>query len=115
MKISTTESTESALTIVVEGRLDAVAAPQLRARLDQAFEEGHHDLIVDLSRTSFVDSAGLAALVRAMKASRQEGADLKLIRPASDEAFRVFELTNVNAVFDFVPAVAGDRRTPGQD
>ena len=111
MKLTTTASDTATVTIVVEGRLDALAAPQLRARLDQAFEEGNYDLIVDLSRTSFVDSAGLAALVRGMKASRQQGADLRLVRPASDEAYRVFELTNFDAVFEFVAPVAGDRRS----
>jgi len=102
MQSITTETTPELTRISVAGRLDALAAPDLWAEINDAYQRDSYNLIVDLTWASFVDSAGLAALVRAMKQSRNHGADLKLVRPEDDAAFRVFELTKFDSVFEFV-------------
>ena len=52
----------------------------------------------------FVDSAGLAALVRARRDARAAGGDVVLVRPADDNALRVFRLTQFDEVFQMVDA-----------
>lgn len=99
MKITTTDQVTRSTTVALAGRLDALTAPSLREALDEVFGDGVHQILIDLAEVDFVDSAGLAALVHAMKAARSEGGDVELVRPRSDDAFRVFELTKFDAVF----------------
>lgn len=102
MDIDTT--VETTATISVHGRLDALSAPDLRQRIASLDAEGIDEILVDLSDIDFVDSAGLAALISGMKAARLSGGDLELVRPRSNEAYRVFELTRFDQVFNFHPA-----------
>lgn len=93
------ESVETAV-IRLSGRLDAANAPALRDELAGVMDRGTHSIKLDLADVDFVDSAGLAALVSGMKRCRQNGGDLVLVRPRSDAAYRVFELTKFDAVFN---------------
>lgn len=99
MNIDVTEHVLRSATLRLDGRLDALSAPRLRERLGALSEDGIHHLTVDLADVDFVDSAGLAALVSAMKLAREHGGDVDLVRPRSDDAHRVFELTKFDAVF----------------
>ena len=85
--------------LVIGGRIDALAAPELRTQMSDLLTGGTSQLVVDLADVTFIDSAGLAALVRAMKQARETGGDVELVRPRLAEAFRVFELTKLDSVF----------------
>lgn len=86
-------------TINVDGRLDAMRAVDLRQEIDDAIARGIVRLIVDLSRASFVDSAGLAALAKGMKDCRSAGGDLRVVAATNPDAARVFQLTRFDQVF----------------
>lgn len=101
MNIDIDTTVETFATVAVNGRLDALSAPDLRQRISSLEAEGIDEILVDLSDIDFVDSAGLAALISGMKAARLSGGDLELVRPRSDEAYRVFELTRFDQVFNF--------------
>jgi len=85
------------------GRLDAVEAPALRQQLAAIFDAGAVTVVIDLVGVTFIDSAGLAALVRARRDAQSAGGDLVLIRPADEAALRVFRLTQFDEVFQMVP------------
>ncbi|HYN73430.1 MAG TPA: STAS domain-containing protein [Nakamurella sp.] len=89
-------------TIVLLGRLDAVEAPTLRQQFAGIFDAGAVTVVVDLVGVTFIDSAGLAALVRARRDAQSAGGDLVLIRPADEAALRVFRLTQFDEVFQMV-------------
>ena len=89
-------------TIVLLGRLDAVEAPALRKQFAEVFAAGAITVVVDLVGVTFIDSAGLAALVRARRDAQSTGGDLVLIRPADEAALRVFRLTQFDEVFQMV-------------
>jgi anti-sigma B factor antagonist len=80
-------------------RLDAAEVPQMRLQLESVIKSGANLLTVDLSDTEFIDSAGLASLVRALTTLRRRGGELELIRPRSADAWRVFRLTQFDSVF----------------
>lgn len=92
---------EHAARVVLSGRVDAVVAPELRARLTTAVDEGATSLEVDLAAVEFLDSAALAALVQALKRTRERGGSFVLVRPHDPAAMRVFELTKLDRVFTF--------------
>ena len=106
MEMSTASYEMRISTIELEGRLDAVEAVPLREALDAQLALGKYRIAVDLSKVSFVDSAGLAALVKGMKNARQKGGDLRLISPVDSDALRVFELTRFDKVFTMTDTLA---------
>ena len=94
-------------TLRVAGRVDAVVAPELReAVITMVTDNAGTAVTVDLAEVGFIDSAGLACLVQGMKRARQAGGDLCLTAPENGDAFRVFELTRFDRVFEFVPSPA---------
>jgi anti-anti-sigma factor len=82
-------------TIVARGELDAVTAPELVDRLGDPSVDG-----VDLSGVTFIDAAGLAALVQA---TRARGGAL-LLRAPSTPVRRAIEVTGLGHVL----AIADD-------
>lgn len=91
----------SAVTVLV-GRFDAVEAPMVRAELSRIIDAGAGTVVVDLSAVSFIDSAGLAALVRGRRDAQSSGGAIILISPTDHSALRVFRLTQFDDVFRMV-------------
>jgi anti-anti-sigma factor len=64
------------------GALDAAAAPALRERLIGLLHPGLRLLVLDLSRVSSCDSAGLAVLIGAERRARVLGIAMRLAAPS---------------------------------
>ena len=88
------------LELRLEGELDLESAPELDRAVDGAVEDGAVDLVIDLSGIAFMDSSGLAALVRATRVAEAAGGDVHLSRPAP-QVQRLFELTGTLDAFSF--------------
>jgi anti-sigma B factor antagonist len=99
MDIHSIEQTVKVATISVTGRLDALSAPDLHAGLMELRDAGYTRFVVDMSTVTFVDSAGLAVLIRTMKDARSKGGDVEIVQPRSADAMRVFRLTRFDHVF----------------
>ena len=95
------ESSGTARTPVValRGEIDLSTSPLLRATLTSLIDAGAHDVTVDLSEVSFVDSTGLGVLVGALQLLQARGGDALFIRGVGPAVRRVFELTGLDAVF----------------
>jgi anti-anti-sigma factor len=91
--------TYTTVTVTVAGRLDAARCPELRAEIDRRIVDGCQALTVDLHDAAFIDSVGLAALVKAMRDAQAIGATFELVRPQRDDAMRVFRLSKFDSVF----------------
>lgn len=83
--------------VVPRGRLNMVAARQLRETLAGLVEGGTARIVVDLAETTFLDSSALGALVAGLKTARQAGGDLRIARP-TESVMTVFRLTNLDKV-----------------
>lgn len=81
----------------VVGRLNMVAAPQLRDVVAEAVAGGRTQLVVDLADVEFMDSSGLGALIGALKTTRQAGGDLR-IAAAGEQVTMVLQLSNVDRI-----------------
>lgn len=93
-----TRTTDGGATVLrPEGRLNMVAAPDLREQLHALVRGGKTRIVVDLSAVETIDSSGLGALISGLKAARQGGGDLRIASP-SEQATAVLELTNLNRV-----------------
>lgn len=65
--------------IAVTGELDAIASLQLRWRTNDALAAGCHHISVDLTGLTFIDAAGLGALVRLRRTVQHYGGSLTLV------------------------------------
>lgn len=83
--------------VSVRGEIDVTAAPRLREALIASAAEGHRRVVVDLSRTEFLDSNGLGAIVAGLKRIRAQGGEMRLVC-TSPRVCKVFELTSLDRV-----------------
>lgn len=102
--IHTEQVNEQCATIAVTGRLDASNAQTLKESLEQLIDAGTTHLVVDLAKVPFVDSAGLATLVSALKLTRRVGGNV-LLSGVQPQARTVFSLTMLDQVFAIHPNV----------
>jgi len=87
----------------VEGELDLAAAPSLKWALADIVQAGATQLVVDLSRVTFIDSTALGVLVGAHR-SLSAGARLAIACRHPD-VLNIFELTGLDATFDIFPTL----------
>lgn len=81
------------------GRLDTRTAGAFRQRLRGLIEDGICCIVVDMGQVEFVDSAGLAALVSALKLARTQSGDVRLAA-LQDPVRLIFEITRLHRTFD---------------
>jgi anti-sigma B factor antagonist len=92
------EDIEPAATVMrLDGRLNMVSAPQLKAAVAAAVQAGRTRVVVDLTAVTFLDSSGLGALIAGLKATRQAGGDLRMTG-ANEQVRTVLRLTNLDRV-----------------
>ncbi len=87
--------------------IDITNAAALRAALLEAgglIEKAEAAFVVDMTRTTFCDSAGIQALVDAYKRAQAEGGEL-LLAMSGDAVPRIFSLTGVDRVIPSYPSV----------
>jgi anti-sigma B factor antagonist len=94
------EDNAPSLNIRLAGELDLGTAPQLKQAVD-AYARTGQTITIDLREVQFIDSMGLAALVRVRHRAIGRGATLRLIAPPAP-AWAVFELTHLDRVFAWV-------------
>ncbi|MCP4141800.1 MAG: STAS domain-containing protein [Chloroflexi bacterium] len=110
MNINSEKTTSDIMIIKLDDRVDTFSAPNLRAHFSKLLAQGRANFIVDLSDATFLDSAGLAALVKLLKDSREKGGNVKIILPENKSVRRIFSLTKFDRVFDIqltVPMAVG--------
>ncbi len=73
---------ESQAVITVEGKLVLGSALNtLRERLDESLKTSAQNIVIDLSRVSYIDSAGIGALALAFFNAKNSGRSLTLAGP----------------------------------
>lgn len=88
--------------VTLNGELDLAAAPRLDEALSEA-ARGSVAVILDLSELTFMDSSGLHAIVTARARLAEAACRLVLFR-GRRQVRRMFELTGVDRVLEFVSA-----------
>ncbi|MEM9099190.1 MAG: STAS domain-containing protein [Pseudomonadota bacterium] len=80
-------------------RLDSVVAEAFRAHLDGIMDRGEQQILLDLSRVEFVDSAGLGALIGLTKRAKQDGRfELTGLRPRVTHLLSLTRMDEVLAI-----------------
>jgi anti-anti-sigma factor len=83
-------------TISVRGELDLSTAPDLEGPLEQVLESGEGSVLIDLSACEFIDSTGIALIVRAwQRLDSGENGRALVICTSNDQVRRVLEITGL--------------------
>jgi anti-sigma B factor antagonist len=88
----------------VSGEVDVESGPRLRDHLLALVADGEHDIVVDLSQVSFLDSSGLGVLVVVHKRIRAAGGALRLAG-CQPEVVSIFHITALDRVIDMFATV----------
>lgn len=90
--------------VTATGEIDLTNAEGLRDALLAALNAGALGVVVDMSSTTFLDSAGVTALVRASRRAAASDATLRLAVTAS-AVLRVLNLVGIDRLIEVHPSV----------
>jgi anti-sigma B factor antagonist len=85
--------TNGARVVTIVGEIDLAVAPAMHAVLT----DGRTDVIIDLSGVTFLDSSGIAAILRAYRQQTANGHCLSM-RGATGPVRRVLQITGIDSV-----------------
>ena len=91
-------NSDTELVITPAGRFDAHECSRFRDIADEAMA-ANNQVCVELGSVEFIDSAGLAELVRIMRRAREQGGDVRLASPSAPVRV-ILELTRLDAAFE---------------
>src|SRR2546430_14624387 len=80
------------IVLPLDGEIDLNVLPDVTTALNGMIAKKPQQLVVDLSRVTYIDSAGVAALIHAMQGVEAYGGKFALARPSPDCARRANEV-----------------------
>ena len=86
----------------VHGYLDAHTAPRFEKAIQDEFDAGRFNLIVDCADLTYISSAGLGVFMSFVEDVRDKGGDIKICA-LTEAVFQVFDILGFPALFDIVP------------
>lgn len=86
-----TESRGTVAAVTVTGEIDAATASRVHDALEKAYRAASEMVVLDLTKTSFVDSSGVEAVLRFERRATAGGVAVVVVG-ARPEVRRVFDL-----------------------
>lgn len=108
-RIEQSDSGAGVRVIRVEGELDLAVADQLQTVIEGAL--GVDRVLVDLSGCEFIDSTGIAVLIRAREAIAADGGSLSICSPRQ-QVLRVLDVTGLTQLDGFVVSLPPNQIQP---
>ena len=99
------------LELLVSGRLDAECAGELEHAVAEELRRGHHAIDLDLTKVSFLSSAGIRVLFEIHRAAKAAGGSC-LIASASEPVRKVLDLTRLTPILMGHHAAGAGSSTP---
>jgi anti-anti-sigma factor len=82
-------------TIAIHGDLSGAADAELTGAYDEARTAGMTGLTIDFSQAAYINSTGIAVLVRILAAGRRDGIEVRA-RGLSPHYIEIFEITRIS-------------------
>lgn len=96
------ETDAGVFVILVEGELDMNTAPRLEEAMETALASPDSALVIDLSRCEFIDSTGIALIVRAWQ--QLDGNGNFALCGVGDQVERVLDITGLESTIPTHPS-----------
>ncbi len=103
---------DAAAVLTLPAEIDIANADQVREDLLSVLNRGPAILIVDMGETTFCDSAGVNAIVRAHKRATANNAEIRLVA-REPGVLRILAITGVDHLIAVYPTVAASLPGPG--
>ncbi|UOD35768.1 STAS domain-containing protein [Deferribacteraceae bacterium V6Fe1] len=78
-------------------RIDAANSPELKDMISDTVSKGIFKIVIDMSKTNFIDSSGLGALVSKISICKNNNGDVRLV-VLSDRVLEILEITHLNKI-----------------
>lgn len=98
MAFTATKDASGVYLVHVEGQLIVGNRQELKAGVSEALDHGERRFVIDFSRTGYIDSSGLGALVSISKKVREQGGELRL-SGLNEDLRSLFDLTKLDTLF----------------
>lgn len=95
---------QQTLVVTLAGDVDLHRTPELQQELVRVVEKHPRRIVLDLSGVQYMDSSGVASLVKLLSSTRRQNIDLKLCG-LLPRVRSIFEITRLDTVFDICPTV----------
>lgn len=93
----TTTTNGSEITMVIEGRLDTTAAPNLMKDMEEVLVEGITHFILDMGQCDYVASSGLRAILWAQKKMNSLSGTM-VVKNVIGDVMEVFDMTGFSQI-----------------
>jgi anti-sigma B factor antagonist len=99
IRLETQVREASGLPIIdVAGEIDLYTAPLFKRTLTKAIDDGHHNILVNMQKVSYMDSSGFGTLLGVTKRVRPDGGSVNLIG-CNEAIHRMLKITRLNTIF----------------
>jgi anti-sigma B factor antagonist len=99
VRISVDPLATGGLLVKLEGPLNMESAPETRRALLKLVKKCSHDLSLDLSGATDIDTAAVAVMVEIARAIKRQGGELRVLG-LSERARRLIRLANLESIFE---------------
>lgn len=88
------------------GEIDLYTVPEFHRVLQEGIDRAQSALVVDFSDISYLDSAGLSALLKAHALLSNRGSSLRIVIPPNRKTVRrILEITRIDALIPVVDSM----------
>lgn len=97
--------------VTAKGRVDSATAPKLTESLNSLLDNGHYKIVLDLSQVEYMSSAGIRAMLAALKVCKKfNRGDLYLacVPKLIHEALDLTGMTTLFRIYDDVTTAVGN-------
>jgi anti-sigma B factor antagonist len=98
MSVTSRTTDDGVVVVAVEGQLIVGNRQELKNLVHEALERGGRRFVIDCSRTGYIDSSGLGALVSMSRKVRESGGEMR-IAGLNEDLRSLFELTKLDTLF----------------
>jgi len=112
LKIESRPAGEGAVVLALIGEVDVSNTAQVREAALKLLSDGVTKLVIDLTATEYMDSAGLGMLVGLQKRMKESGGRMA-IAGAGPRVERLFAITGLNQIFALYGEVAAALKEVG--
>jgi anti-sigma B factor antagonist len=95
-------STARAAVITLTGEFDVVCADAFKRRLADSIEDEPPHVVIDVRSLTFIDSTGLALLLRVNEMATDQGFALWVVTGPDDPPAKIFRMTGANSILPLV-------------
>lgn len=96
------QSSNGLLVVEVAGEIDLFTAPELKAAITEGLDAGSEQVVIDLSKTTFLDSTALGVLIGTVKRLRDNDGSMTIVNSDQNIA-KTFEITGLDQILKIYP------------